>query len=235
MHIDGSVALVTGASRGLGAAFARRLLERGAARVYAGVRNPDAVTVPGLIPVRLDVTSASDVAAAASVCGEVTLLINNAGILTGSPVLGDAALDDVRRAMETNFFGPLAMSRAFAPVLARNGGGALVNVLSVLSWLTFPSAALYAATKSAAWSLTNALRIELQRQGTLVVGVHCGYIDTEMAAAVNGPKTSPDVVVARTLDAVESGEYEVLVDETSRRVRAALGGDLAALYPALRA
>ncbi len=118
-------------------------------------------------------------------------------------------------------------------MLAANGGGALVNVLSVLSWVTFPSAPLYAASKAAAWSLTNGLRLALKPQGTLVVGVYCGFIDTDMSARIEAPKTAPEVVVARTLDALEAGQYEVLVDDLSRSVRAALGGDLTGLYPAL--
>lgn len=236
MRVEGSVALVTGASRGLGAVFTRTLLERGATRVYAAARNPSAVAaMPGVVPLRLDVTHPDEVSAAAAACQDVTLVVNNAGLATGATALGERALEDGRREMETNVFGLLAVSRAFAPVLATNGGGALVNVLSVLSWVTFPSAPLYAATKAAAWSLTNGLRLALKPQGTLVVGVHCGFIDTDMSAGIEAPKTSPEVVVARTLEALEAGHNEVLVDDLSRTVRAALSGDLANLYPALAA
>ena len=184
MDIEGSTVLVTGANRGLGHAFARLLVERGAAKVYAAARKPATVTLDGVTPIRLDVTSAADIAEVAERCHDVTLLVNNAGISTGTPALGADAVDAARREMETNFFGTLAVSRAFAPVLAANGGGALVNVLSVLSWFTLPATAMYCASKAAAWSLTNALRVELAAQGTLVVGVHCGFIDTDMASAV---------------------------------------------------
>ncbi|GAA2392760.1 SDR family oxidoreductase [Nonomuraea africana] len=211
MRLEGGVALVTGANRGLGAAFARALVERGAKTVYAGVRDPASVRDPRLVPVRLDVTDPAQVAAAAERCGDVDLLINNAG------VLGEA-----EREMATNYHGTLAMSRAFAPVLARNGGGVLVNMLSVLSFITFPQVATYAASKAAAWSLTNALRQELREQGTLVVGVHAGYIDTEMAARVTAPKVSPELVAAMTLDGVAAGLTEVLVDELSRGAKAGL-------------
>lgn len=233
MNIAGSVALVTGANRGLGAAFCRALLEQGASKVYAGARNPDTVEVPGVIPVRLDITSPADVAAAVAQCGDANLLVNNAGILHPSSVLADDVLEGGRREFETNVFGTLAMSNAFAPVLGANGGGAIVNVLSVLSWLSAPGGAMYSASKSAAWSLTNALRLELLGQGTQVVGLHVGYMDTDMAAGVDAPKSSPDDVAAQTLAGVEAGVFEVLADDASRYVRGALSSDLTALYPSL--
>ncbi|MEZ0071360.1 SDR family oxidoreductase [Planotetraspora sp. GP83] len=234
MKINGSVALVTGANRGLGAAFARALLDRGASTVYAGARDPSTISEPGVIPVELDITDPASVAAAAERCGDATLVINNAGISRGSALLGAPSLDAARAEMETNFFGTLSVSRAFAPILARNGGGALVNVLSVLSFVSAPQIGSYSASKAAAWSLTNALRLELREQGTLVVGVHAGYIDTDMASQITGPKISPQEVTAQTLDAVEAGRPEVLADALSRDVKAALSGDLEVLYPALR-
>lgn len=230
--IEGAVAVVTGANRGLGATFARMLLEQGAARVYAGARDPDSIEVEGVVPVRLDITSSDDVAAAAALAGDVNLLVNNAGISTGTGVLADDALDGARREMETNAFGMLAMSRAFAPALAANRPGAIVNVLSVLSWFSMPETAMYSAAKAAAWSLTNSLRVELAGQDTLVVGVHVGFMDTDMAASVPGPKASTASVVEATFAAVRDGRPEVLADDTSRAVRAALSGDLGALYPA---
>ncbi|MET7326540.1 SDR family oxidoreductase [Nonomuraea sp. NPDC005650] len=231
MKISGSVALVTGANRGLGAAFAQALLDRGARTVYAAARNPATITDANLTPIELDVTDPAAVAAAAERCGEVNLLVNNAGISRA----GSSDLDAARAEMETNYFGPLSMSRAFAPVLARNGGGALVNVLSVLSFITAPQVSGYAASKAAAWSLTNALRLELREQGTHVLGVHAGYIDTDMAARVTGPKITPAEVVAQTLDALETGAHEVLADEISRQSKAGLSGELERLYPALAA
>jgi NAD(P)-dependent dehydrogenase (short-subunit alcohol dehydrogenase family) len=231
MDIAGSVALVTGANRGLGAAFCRALLDQGASKVYAGARDPDTIKVPGVIPVRLDITSPADVAAAVALCGDTTLLVNNAGILTGTSALGDDEAG--RREFETNVFGTLSMSRSFAPVLEANGGGAIINVLSVLSWFSVPAGAWYCASKAAAWSFTNALRVDLLDQHTQVVALHVGYMDTDMAAGVEAPKASPDDVAAQALAGVEAGAFEVLADDTSRYVRGALSADLSALYPAL--
>ena len=222
MKIDGSVAFVTGANRGLGAVLARALRDRGAATVYAGARDPSTISEPGLVPVRLDVTDPAAVAAAAARCGDVNLLINNAGVSRS----GSRSPDDARLEMEANYFGPLSMSRAFSPVLARNGGGALVNVLSVLSWVTFPTVTTYAASKAAAWSLTNALRQELGEQGTQVVGVHVGYIDTDMTAHITSEKAKPEYVAAAILDGVAAGLSEVLVDDLSRDAKAALSNPL---------
>ena len=233
MDIAGSVALVTGANRGLGAAFCRVLLEQGASKVYAGARNPDTVQVPGVIPVRLDITSPADVTAAVAHCGDTNLLVNNAGILDPASVLADDVLEGGRRQFETNVFGTLSMSNAFAPVLAANGGGAIVNVLSVLSWLSAPGGAMYSASKAAAWSLTNALRLELLGQGTQIVALHVGYMDTDMAAGVDSPKASPDDVAAQALVGVEAGAFEVLADDASRYVRGALSAELTVLYPSL--
>ncbi len=233
MKISGSVALVTGANRGLGHAFARALIERGARTVYAGARDPATITDPDLVPVKLDITDAADVAATAALCGDVTLLVNNAGVSYGSPLLAAPAPDGARAEMETNYFGTLAMCRAFAPVLGANGGGALVNMLSVLSFISFPQIGSYSASKAAAWSLTNGVRLELAAQGTLVVGVHAGFIDTDMAARIDEPKISPIEVARQAFDAVEAGQLEVLADGLSRDVKAALSAELEVLYPAL--
>jgi NAD(P)-dependent dehydrogenase (short-subunit alcohol dehydrogenase family) len=232
MNIDGAVAVVTGANRGLGQAYALALLERGAKKVYAGARDPRTVTTPGLTPLRLDITNAADIAAAAQAADDATIVINNAGIATGGSLL-TADLDAIRADFETNVLGTVAVSRAFAPVLKANGGGALVNMLSVLSLVTIPEFAGYSASKAAEWSVTNGLRLELSPQGTLVVGVHAGFIDTDMAAAVDAPKISPQEVAAQTLDAILSGREEVFADELSRGVKAGLSGELRALYPAL--
>ena len=233
MKISGSVALVTGANRGLGHAFARALIERGARTVYAGARDPATITDPDLVPVKLDITDAADVAATAALCGDVTLLANNAGVSYGSPLLAAPAPDGARAEIETNYFGTLAMCRAFAPVLGANGGGALVNMLSVLSFISFPQIGSYSASKAAAWSLTNGVRLELAAQGTLVVGVHAGFIDTDMAARIDEPKISPIEVARQAFDAVEAGQLEVLADGLSRDVKAALSAELEVLYPAL--
>ena len=233
MKIEGSTALVTGANRGLGAAFCHALIERGATKVYAGARDLRTLHHEGVVPVQLDVTSAADIASAAKRCGDVTLLVNNAGIGTGTSTLADNALDAARREFETNVFGPLAMSRAFAPTLAAHNSSAIVNVLSVLSWVSTPATAIYCASKAAGWSLTNSLRQELLAQHTQVIGLYVGYMDTDMTAGIDAPKSDPITVANQTLDGVESGAHEVLADDISRHVRSALSDDLTALYPQL--
>ncbi|WP_410594465.1 SDR family oxidoreductase [Amycolatopsis sp. lyj-23] len=232
MDITGAVALVTGANRGLGRRFAAALLERGAAKVYAAARNPESIDLPGVVPLRLDVTDPESIRAAARTAGDVTLLVNNAGSSTGASLLG-GSLEDIRLEMDTHYFGTLAVTREFAPVLERNGGGAVLNVLSVLSWFTAPQVAAYSAAKSAAWSLTNALRLELAPQKTQVTALHVGYMDTDMAKDVDGPKIDPAIVAGLALDGVEQGRFEVLADDVSRNVRAGLSGDVTGLYPAL--
>ena len=216
MQIKNSVAIVTGANRGLGQAFVKALQQAGAAKIYAAARNPGSITLSGVVPIKLDVTSASDIAAAAAQCKDVTLLINNAGIHAGTgSLLSSNSVVAARKEYEVNFFGTLAMSQAFAPILATNGGGGIVNVLSALSWINMPGVTTYAATKAAAWSLTNGLRNELSQQGTQVVGLHVAFMDTDMARRVNVPKTDPFVVAQRTLAGVQQGDVEVLADDIS--------------------
>ncbi|MDQ7956840.1 MAG: SDR family oxidoreductase [Pseudomonadota bacterium] len=222
MNLQDSVVFITGANRGLGLAFAKAALAAGARKVYGAARDASTVTLAGVTPVALDVTKPEQVEAAARACGDVTVLVNNAGISRGASLLGPASVEAARAELETNFFGPWLLARAFAPVLARNGGGAIVNVLSALAWTTFPSVATYSATKSAAWSLSNGLRNELAGQGTQVVSVHVGYMDTDMAAHVDVPKTSPDDVARQALDAVQAGRVEVLADEVSRQLKQGL-------------
>jgi NAD(P)-dependent dehydrogenase (short-subunit alcohol dehydrogenase family) len=231
--IAGKYVLVTGANRGLGKAFVDDLLNRGAAGVYAAARNPDTVDINDdrVIPVRLDITNPDDVLTAAARCGNVAVLVNNAGAMLRTPLLAAPDLSAARSEMETNYFGTLSMCRAFAPVLARNGGGAVVNVLSVVSWLTSPFNGSYGASKSAEWALTNAIRVELRASGTLVVGVHAGWIDTDMAASVPESKISTGDVARQTFDGVEHGDEEVLTDESTRLVKASLPNDQALLYP----
>jgi NAD(P)-dependent dehydrogenase (short-subunit alcohol dehydrogenase family) len=224
LQIAGSVALVTGANRGLGRALAEHLLDRGAKTVYAAARNPASITDPRLTPVALDVTDPDAVAAAAERLTDVTLVVNNAGVSGAGSLVGSPDLAGARAEFETNFWGPVRVTRAFAPVLAANGGGALVNVLSVLSWVALPTTGAYSASKAAAWSLTASARNELRDQGTLVVGVHMGYLDTDMAAHVPGPKLAPGELAGQILDAVEAGREEVLGDELTRQVKAGLSG-----------
>lgn len=235
MHITGSVALVTGANRGLGRTFVDELLATGAAKVYAASRRPGEIDDRGddrVVPLHLDLSDPASVTSAAAQATDVTLLVNNAGINTFTPILGDEA--EIRREFETNVFGTLAVSRAFAPVLGRNGGGSLVTILSSLSWFVTPDSGGYAAAKSALWSVTNALRLELLEQHTNVVAVHCGAIATDMASATARNLISPEDVAKLTLEGVEAGAYEVLTDELSRRVRRLLGEPVEAMYRALQ-
>ena len=222
MKIKDSVVFITGANRGLGLSFAKAALAAGARKVYAAARDPKSITLAGVTPVALDVTQPAQIAAAVAACGDVTLLVNNAGISRGSNLLGAGAVDAAWAEFETNFFGPWALTQAFAPVLAANGGGAVINVLSALSWTTFPSVATYSTTKSAAWSLSNGLRNELAGQGTQVTSLHVAYMDTDMAAHVPGAKASPDDVARQALAGVEAGKPEVLADEVSRQLKQSL-------------
>lgn len=229
MQLRGAVALITGANRGIGRAFVDGVAAAGAAKIYAGVRDPTSIDDARVEVVRLDITDPAQVAAAAARCGDVTLLVNNAGVATFSPVLGAPDLAGARREMETNYFGTLAMCRAFAPILGRNGGGALVNILSVASFITGGQLGSYSASKMAQLALTRGARIELRAQGTLVVGVHPGWVDTDMTTHVSFEKVSAAHVVAATLAAVAAGEEEVLPDARSVRLRAALRENPAAV------
>ena len=222
MKISNATVLITGANRGLGLAFAREALARGASKVYAGVRDPSKLTLAGVEAIQLDVTRAEDVAAAARRCGDVTLLINNAGIAAFGGFLATDSIESARAHLETNFFGPLRLSQAFAPVLAAHGGGAILNVLSVASWINSPLLASYGASKSAAWALTNGLRHELRAQGTQVLGMHVGFVDTDLTRGINLPKSSPDAIVRRSFDALEAGAEEVLADERARQIKQGL-------------
>ncbi|MEU6345675.1 SDR family oxidoreductase [Streptomyces sp. NPDC046977] len=222
MNIEGSVALVTGANRGIGRAFARALLDRGAAKVYAGVRDPESVVDPDVIPLRLDVTDPDQVAAAAALAGDVGILVNNAGVGGATASLLEGPLDGPREAMEVNYFGTWRVSRAFAPVLARNGGGAVVNMLSLASWIGQAASPGYAASKAAQWSLTDAIRKGLAAQGTLVVGVHSGYVDTDLSAWTDAPKISAATVAELTMDALAADLPEVLADDHTRQIKAML-------------
>ena len=223
MKINNAVALVTGANRGIGLAFTRELLARGARKVYAGARDPSTVKQHGVEAIRLDVTQPEEIAAAVARASDVTLLINNAGVGAQGGFLAPDSEEVARRQFETNFFGMLRTSKAFAPVLAANGGGALLNVLSVVSWVNAGQIAAYAASKSAAWSLTNSLRHELAAQKTQVLALHMAFVDTDLVRAIEGLKSSPEEIVKRALDGLEDGLDEVLADERTRMVKKGLG------------
>jgi NAD(P)-dependent dehydrogenase (short-subunit alcohol dehydrogenase family) len=214
VNIKGSVAFVTGANRGLGREFALELLVRRAAKIYAGVRNPDGFDMEGVVPVRIDVTDEASVAAAAAQCADTTLLINNAGIgRTLDSTLDPAFIAQARELFETNFHGIVRVTQAFAPALVAHGGGAIVNVLSEAAWVPLPGLAAYSASKSAAWSYTNAVRAELRSKGTQVLGLHVGFLDTDLTHGLDLKKGDPRDVAAQTLQALSAGQDEVIADE----------------------
>lgn len=229
MDITDQTALVTGANRGIGRQFVEELLERGARKVYATARRPELLDIPGVEVLRLDLLDHDSVVTAARAASDVTLLINNAGIGTSMPlVTGDLA--EIRLQMDTHFWGTLDVVRELAPVLAANGGGVVVNILSALSWFVSPGNGAYAAAKSAEWSMTNAVRLELSAQGTLVQGVHLGAADTDIMAGYDGPMVDPRDVARASLDGLAAGRIEVLVDDTAVMVKQALATDPAAFY-----
>src|SRR3984885_14103158 len=215
MEITGKTALVTGANRGLGRHLARELRDRGAT-VYAAARNPASVDLDGVTPIALDVTDPASVAAAAAATGGVAILVNNAGSSTGASLLtGDVA--DVRLELDTHFFGTLEVIRAFALQLAAQQRSAVLNILSVLSWVSYPNSGAYCAAKSAEWSLTNALRQELAPQGTRVSSL----------------KSNPADIAKIAIDGIAAGDAEIIADEISRQVLAGLSSGVAGLYPQL--
>jgi NAD(P)-dependent dehydrogenase (short-subunit alcohol dehydrogenase family) len=228
MQIADAVVLVTGANRGIGREFAREALARGARRVYAAARDPAGVDLPGVVALALDVTDPDAVARAARECGDVAVLINNAGVATLGGFLEDGAVDAARAQLEVNFFGMLRMASAFAPVLAANGGGAMLNVLSIASWINRPLLGTYGATKSAAWALTNGLRHELRGQSTQVSALHMGFVDTDLTRGIDMPKSSPEAIVRAALDGLEQGLPEILADAATRQVKEALSTATAA-------
>jgi NAD(P)-dependent dehydrogenase (short-subunit alcohol dehydrogenase family) len=221
MNITSAVAVVTGANRGLGRHLAAQLIERGA-KVYAAARNPQAIDLPGAIPLQLDVTDPESVARAAKIAADATLLVNNAGTSTGAGLIG-GDLDQIRLEMETHYFGTLGVIRAFTPVIEGNGGGAILNVLSVLSWFHPGVAGAYSAAKAAEWGLTDAVRDQLAPHGITVSALHVGYMDTDMAAHVPADqKIDPAFVARLAVDGIEAGRPEILADDLTRGVKAGL-------------
>ncbi len=224
MDLTNAVAVVTGANRGLGRILAAQLLERGAAKVYAAARRPESIDLPGVQPLYLDVTKPESIKQAATIAQDATLLINNAGISTHTN-LTDGDLDTIRLEMETHFFGALGTIRAFAPVLAANGGGGILNVLSVLSWVHPLNYGAYSAAKAAEWALTNVTRAELADKNIQVTALHVGYMDTEMADYVAPEnKTDPALIAKIALDGLAEGLPEVLADDFTRTIKASLAG-----------
>jgi NAD(P)-dependent dehydrogenase (short-subunit alcohol dehydrogenase family) len=235
MQIEDSVALVTGGNRGIGEAFVRALLAAGARRVYVAARNPEdarrlAEEAPGrAIPLRLDVTKPDQIAAAAKACGDVSILINNAGAFHNQTLMGAADLTAARDEMEVNYFGPLQMCRAFAPALKANGGGAIVNVLSSGGLVAVPAMGGYSPSKFAGRAAATCLRAELAPQGTQVTALIVGSVDTRMAAHVGGHKERPEDIAKAGLNAIKRGIDELDTDLMALEVRASLARDPKAL------
>jgi NAD(P)-dependent dehydrogenase (short-subunit alcohol dehydrogenase family) len=231
--IQGAAALVTGGNRGFGRALVDELLERGAAKVYATSRSAQPRREDDrIVPLILDVADDASVAAAAQAAPDVSILVNNAGISLATPIL-KAPLSEIRDELETNLFGIIRAARAFAPLLASHPQSSMVNVLSALSWLSFGRG--YEISKSAAWSATNALRLALRDQGTIVTALHVGYMDTDMTVRVDAPKADPRDIARQTADAIVAGDYEILADNTTRTLKSQLSNDVTALYAQLAA
>ncbi|MGU3410509.1 SDR family oxidoreductase [Microbacterium sp. M1A1_1b] len=228
-----AVVLVTGANGGIGSAFVAEALARGAAKVYATARNPRTWDDDRIVPLALDITDPASVAAAVQAASDVTVLINNAGTLPPTASFLELSADDLRATMETNFFAPVLLATAFAPVLTAHPTSVLIDMHSVASWYAFGGA--YSASKAALWSATNSLRLELSPKGTQVVGVHVGYVDTAMAAHADGDKMLPADLVRQVFDTVQAGGLEVIADDLTASVKAALSGPVDALYPELHA
>lgn len=235
MHIQGAIALVTGSNRGIGRAFVEALLDRGAKKVYATARNPttlkelEAAHPDRIHVLTLDITKPAQVAAAAAQAADVNLLINNAGINRKKGLIASAVLDDARDEMETNYFGTLSMCRAFAPILKRNGGGAIVNMLSILARVSLPAYGSLCASKAASLSMTQGVRAELAKQRTLVVGVMPGAVDTDMERDFEGPKEHPADVANASLQAVEDGVEDAYPGGMAQGVSQGLAADPKAL------
>ena len=231
MEIEGAAALVTGGNRGIGEACVRALLAAGAARVYVGTRELSNATAlvaelgDRAVPVRLDITDPAQVATAARRCSDVSILVNNAGAFTGVTLLGAPDLAAAREEMETNYFGPLSMCRAFAPVLARHPQSAIVNVLSAGGLVAVPAMGGYSPSKFAARAMTTCVRAELASQGTSVSALIVGSVDTRMAADVVGWKETPANIAAHGVRAIRKGIDEVDTDLMAIEVRANLARD----------
>ena len=226
VNIKGSTVVVTGGQRGLGKAIVDEFLQRGAAKVYATARTPKPSEDPRVVSVELDVTKPDSVAALAITAPDADIVVNNAGIL-GALQLLSSDIEEVRAVFETNYFGALRVAKAFAPILADNGGGALVDIASVLSWVAGFGG--YGDSKAALWSATNTLRVELEKQGTLVTGVHLSFTETDMTSGYDVPKNDPRQVARQIVDGIERGDVEVLTDDHTRYVKTALSGPVEAL------
>lgn len=231
MNLEQTTAVVTGANRGLGRHIAQQLRDRGA-NVFAGARDPGSLDLPGVTPLQLDITDPASVSAAAATVGNAAILVNNAGVVTGSSLL-TGEIPHIRHEFETNFFGTLDVTRAFAPQLGQHPESYVLNILSAYSWLNVPFIGGYSASKAAQWSLTDGLRQDLAGQGTRVGGLYVALMDTDFSRVFDAPKEDPADVARLAVDAIETRAFEVFADEQSKSIRAGLSGGVEALYPSL--
>ena len=227
MDVQNATVFITGANRGLGLAFAREALRRGAKKVYAGMRNTSGFDEPGIIPVRIDVTDLESIAAAADLAADTDLLINNAGIaaLIEGPLAADVETQSARM-FDTNYYGVVRVTQAFEQALSTKPRAAIINVLSDIVWLPRPILAPYAASKAAAWSFTNQLRFHLAEQNIQVLGLHVGFVDTDLTSGIDVPKASPEDVVRRTYDALVEGKSEIMADNGTALLKSTLADDV---------
>lgn len=227
MKLRNSTALITGANRGIGQALVEALASHGATKVYAAMRDVKASPFgksDRIVPIALDVTDEASVASAAKQAGDATLLFNNAGVLDFGNIL-ETPMAQVRRNMETNYYGALAVARGFVPVIAKNGGGAVVNILTLVALASMPGLAVYNASKAAAWSMTLSLRASLAGKKIAVHNVFPGAVDTDMLKGVEMPKASPQDVAAAIVKGVEDGKEDIFPDAMSRQLYAAWAAD----------
>ncbi|MBR0894910.1 SDR family NAD(P)-dependent oxidoreductase [Bradyrhizobium tropiciagri] len=227
MDVKNATVFITGASRGLGLAFAREARRRGATKVYAGMRNAARFEQAGIVPVRIDVTDTASIAAAAALAADTTLLINNAGIaaLIDGPLSVDVATQSARM-FDTNYYGVVRVTQAFERILLAKPNAAIINVLSDIVWLPRPYLTPYAASKAAAWSFTNQLRFQLREPGIQVLGLHVGFIDTDLTNGIDVPKASPEDVVRQTYDALAAGKSEVMADQGTALLKSTLAAEV---------
>lgn len=220
---------MTGANRGIGLAFARQALALGAAKVYAGMRNTAGFSEPGLVPVQIDLTDPQSVIRARDAAGDTSILVNNAGIGAVVPDALDASVEEAsRRVFDVNYYGVIRVTQAFAPVLALRSESAIINVLSSASWLPYPFLTPYSASKAAAWSYTNHVRLALKAQNTAVIGLHVDFVDTDLTKGINVTKSDPNDVARQSLLALEAGKSEILADPKTVGLKATLSSDVPA-------
>lgn len=227
MDVTNTTVFITGANRGLGLAFAREAHRRGAKKVYAGMRNTNGFDEPGIIPVRIDVTDKASIAEAAELAADTDLLINNAGIaaLIDGPLATDVE-EQSQRLFDTNYYGVVRVTQAFEQILSAKPRAAIINVLSDIVWLPRPILTPYAASKAAAWSFTNQLRFHLRDRGIQVLGLHVGFVDTDLTNGIDVPKASPGDVVRQTYDALAAGKSEIMADQGTTLLKSTLSAEV---------